>query len=253
MQFIDLSFEMESTVSEPQSPHIDYVSHKEGAELLGKSLGLVAADFPDQMGLSLERISLTSHSGTHLDAPLHYGPLCENKQAKNISEIPLEWCFQRGIALDCSENQDIPITKEEVIESLDKKQIQLKPLNIVLFYTGADKLWGTSEYFTSFRGVSPEATLWLIEQQIKIICVDSFGFDPPFHKMLQKYKLTGDSAYLWPAHVLGRKREYCQIEKLRNVDSLLNKDSFMLHCFPIKIKNAGAGWVRVVAMLNSTV
>ena len=49
----------------------------------------------------MEFLELTTHSGTHLDAPWHYHPTMDGgKRALTIDEIPLEWCIGKGVVLD---------------------------------------------------------------------------------------------------------------------------------------------------------
>ena len=64
------------------------------------------------------------------------------------------------------------------------------------------------------------------------------------------FQETGDRSVLWPAHFAGRRREYCQIERLSNLDALPAPFGFTLSCFPVKIVGAGAGWARAVAMVE---
>jgi kynurenine formamidase len=53
---------------------------------------------------------------------------------------------------------------------------------------------------------------------------------------------------LWPAHFVGRKREYCQIERLANLGALPAPTGFTVHALPVRITGAGAGWTRAVAL-----
>jgi kynurenine formamidase len=248
MQLIDLSITLEPVSSEPVPVAIDYVSHSEGADILGKPVGIDHSHFPDGMGLSLEYVRLTTHSGTHLDAPIHYGPFSEGKPARTIEDIPLEWCLSDGVVLDCTTQTTEPISSQEIQSELERIGYTLKPLDIVLLRTGADRLWGSPEYFTDFRGVSREATAWLVTQGIKVIGIDSFGFDPPFGRMLADYQREGRAELLWPAHLYGREREYCQIERLVHLDRLPQPSGFKVTCFPIKLRQCGAGWTRVIAI-----
>jgi len=43
--------------------------------------------------------------------------------------------------------------------------------------------------------------------------------------------------------------EYCQIEKLANLDQLPAPFGFYVSCLPVKIKDASAGWRRAVALV----
>lgn len=251
MRYIDLSLEIAPTDSEPVPVEIEYVDHAAGADMLGNTAGLSRVDFPDKMGLTLEFVRLTTHTGTHIDAPIHYGPYSGNEPAKKISDLPLEWFFSDAVVIDCSNKAlGILITVDEIVAELGRIQYSLKASDIVLIKTGADKLWGSKEYFTNFRGMSREATAFLVERGIKVIGIDTFGFDAPFHYMLESYKETANKNHLWPAHFYGREKEYCQIERLANLDKLPYSSGFKVCCFPIKLKDCGAGWCRAVAILE---
>ena len=73
--------------------------------------------------------------------------------------------------------------------------------------------------------------------------------DRPFASMAADYRRTGDGRFVWPAHFAGITREYCQIEKLANLDQLPRPHGFWVSCLPVKIKGASAGWCRAVALV----
>jgi cyclase len=50
--------------------------------------------------------------------------------------------------------------------------------------------------------------------------------------------------------VVGREVEYCHLENLANLDQLPGPVGFKVICFPVKIEGAGAGWARVVALVE---
>lgn len=246
-RLVDLTLPLESAVSEPEPIAIEWIDHRQGAALLMKE---APERFPDGLGLSLERVKMTSHSGTHVDAPIHYGPLSEGQTARCIDELPLEWFFGYGLVLHCEGDFDQTVSRAEIENALKHQRLKLQKGNLVLIYTGADRLWGREEYFTSFRGISREGVLWLLNQGIKVIGVDSFGFDAPFCRMIEKFRKTGNREELWPCHMLGRDREYCQIERMTNLACLPKSKKFLMCCFPIKLKGCGAGQTRAVAFLE---
>lgn len=251
MLLVDLSLTLEPTESEPVPVQVDYIDHAAGADILGRPAGIDRSAFPGGLGLSLEHVRLTSHSGTHIDAPAHYGPMSGGAPAQTIEEVPLSWFFQRGVVADCpGDVSDGPVRRDEMEDALARAGHELAPLDIVLVRTGADRHWGTPRYFTDFRGMTPEATRFLIERGVKVIGIDSFGFDPPFHRMLEAFRATGDPGVLWPAHLLGREMPYCQIERLAGIERIPVKSGFMVACFPVKVRGAGAGWSRVVAIVT---
>lgn len=59
------------------------------------------------------------------------------------------------------------------------------------------------------------------------------------------------SRVLWPAHLYGREQPYCQLEKLANLGALPGAVGFTVACFPIKLAGLGAGWTRVVAIVEA--
>lgn len=208
-------------------------------------------DLPDELAWAIERIVLTTHTGTHLDAPYHYHPTMDKGQtAWTIDEIPLDWCYGDGIVLDFSEKPDgYKLNVEDFKSALAKIDYVLKEKDIVLIRTGAAQNWGTPKYLVSGCGVGREATLWLLEQGIHIVGTDAWSWDIPLPYIAKEFDITGDSSIIWEGHFAGIEKKYCHIEKLTNLD-LLPATGFKLSCYPIKIKNASGGWIRAVAMIE---
>lgn len=244
-RFVDLSVATQHTPSEATPVVVELLDHVTGATVLGLS----PEDFPDGMAISNETVTLTTHTGTHMDAPLHYGPLSGGKPAKSIDQVPLEWCHGPGVRLDV---RHVPagegITVDHLTAALDAAGHTLAPGDIVLLWTGADALWGTREYLSTFPGLTGEGTAFLVERGVRVIGIDAWGLDRPMAAMIEEYRRTGDSAVLWPAHIYGRTREYLQLEKLAHLGDLPGATGFTVSCFPVSIAGAGAGWTRVVAM-----
>ena len=110
-RFVDLSIAIESGLpSDPawMIPKIDYVGHEQGAEQMKDFFpGVKTEQLPGGLGWALEFVHLTTHSGTHLDAPWHYHPTMDGgKPAMTIDEIPLEWCMGDGVVLDFRHKAD---------------------------------------------------------------------------------------------------------------------------------------------------
>ncbi len=115
--------------------------------------------------------------------------------------------------------------------------------------TGADKYIEDVHYTDMNPGISREATLWLVDQGVKVIGTDGYGYDKPFAVMGNEFK-AGDPGALWPGHFAGREREYCHIEKLCNLDQIPVAFGFKVAIFPIKIYKASAAWIRPVAIVE---
>ncbi len=63
------------------------------------------------------------------------------------------------------------------------------------------------------------------------------------------FQETGDASVLWEGHRAGADKAYCHIEKLTNLEAL-PLTGYTVCCFPVKIKEASAGWTRVVAIFE---
>jgi kynurenine formamidase len=268
MKIIDLSLPIDDSNPEAHPIRIERLAHKKGIEhlnwlmmrktfkglisyLLGKRI-IRPGDLPDEEFLSLEMVYCSVHTGTHVDAPYHFGTRCAGKQAKRIDELPLEWFFSDGVVLDLTQKQPAEaITVDELKAALTKIGYALKPRDIVLLRTGADKYFGTKDYMIKFPGVSAEAINWLLACGIKVIGIDALGFDRPYPAMFKDFLAKKDKAVLWPAHFCGRNEEYAHIERLANLDKLPKPFGFKVACFPVRIKDAGASFARVVAMLET--
>ena len=140
------------------------------------------------------------------------------------------------------------ITIEDLQAALAAIDYRLQPLDIVLLQTGADKRLGSPDYFAQ-PGLGRESTLWLVEQGVKVIGIDAYTLDRSFADMQADYQRTGDGRHIWPAHFAGITREYCQIEKLANLDQLPHPHGFHVSCLPVKIAKASAAWCRAIALV----
>ncbi len=229
---------------------ISYESHAEAAKAAAPYFGLEPGDFRDGKFAANEQITLSSHSGTHLDAPWHFGPTTAGKPAKTIDQIPLEWCYGDGVVLDFThKKKGESISIEDLERTLSKVHYRIKPYDIVLIRTDTDKYIDEAGYEYMHPGVSREATAWLIDQGVKVMGIDAWGWDRPFDTMVAEFK-AGRKDRLWESHYLGMEKEYLHLEKLANLREIPKPHGFKVAVFPIKIEKASAGWVRAVAILE---
>ncbi|MDD5119966.1 MAG: cyclase family protein [Candidatus Omnitrophica bacterium] len=266
MKIIDLSLPIDEKAFEVHKVRIERITHKEGVKkfnrmIMGKSfLGKLKYAFgrriikkgqlPDEEFLSLEIVHAPVHIGTHLDYSFHYGSKSENRASKCADEIPLEYCYQDGVKLDLRHKKpNEVITADDIVSALKEINYQLKPLDIVLINAGADKLFGSPKYFTDYPGIDVTAIDLFLDKGIKIFGVDTMGIDRPYRFMLKEFLESNDPKKFYPAHFYGRIREFIHIERLANLEKL-PASGFKVLCMPVRIKNTGAAWARVVAILE---
>ena len=254
-RIIDISVPLEAGIkSDPpiMEPEIIYQAHGETVDQLCDFFpGLTRDQLPDGEAWAIEWVKLSTHNGTHVDAPWHYHSTMDGgKRAITIDEVPLEWCFQPGIKFDFRQFEDGYVVSAADIEAeLGRIGHTLAPLDIVVVNTAAGNRYGQDDYLSRGCGMGREATLYLTERGVRICGTDGWSWDAPFVHTKTRWEETGDPDIIWEGHKAGRYIGYCQIEKLGNLDALPDT-GFQVSCFPVKIKGASAGWTRAVAIID---
>lgn len=254
-RLIDISVALENDiVADPprMRPEIRYRRHKEtAAEVASYFPGLSPDELPDGEGWAVEQVNISTHNGTHLDAPYHFhSTMDRGKRSITIDEVPLEWCFQPAVKLDFRALPDgYVVTPSDVEIELRRIGHRLQPLEIVVINTAAGAAYGSPDYVSRGCGMGYEATMYLLERGIRLTGTDGWSWDAPFVHTAAKYQATRNAALIWEGHKAGRHIGYCHLEKLHNLERL-PPDGFEIACFPVKIRAASAGWTRAVAILN---
>jgi kynurenine formamidase len=254
MKIIDLSIPLENDVpADPPSQKVSITYHRHGETaqaIVGFFPGLRADQLPEGQGWAVETATISTHNGTHVDAPWHYHPTMDGgARAITIDEVPLEWCYQPCVKLDFRHFEDGYLVQPADIDAeLARIGHRLQPLEIVVANTRAGSRYGQEDYIHSGCGFGRAATLHLVRQGIRVVGTDGWSWDAPFSHTARRFAETGDASLIWEGHKAGREAGYCQIEKLHNLE-VLPPDGFLLSCFPVKIRGASAGWTRAVAIL----
>jgi kynurenine formamidase len=252
-RIFDLSLPLLDGATEPNPPKIVHSSHEAGTARLAKIAGIEAEDFPGNMALATDMISLVTHNGTHVDAPYHYGKVSGGKPAQTIDQVPLSWCIGDGVVIDVRHKKPgEEITVADMQACLDAMGYSIKEGDIVLLQTGCDQYWGTdtATYMKMQSGLGLDGLKWLLDKGVKTIGIDAWTLDRPVYAMVEDFHKTGDKNRLWPVHFYGRVVPYLQIEKLCKLDTLPRPYGFTLSALPVKIDGATAGWCRAVAIFQ---
>jgi len=254
-RFVDISVPLEAGIaSDPpiMLPEIDYLDHKMTAGQIASFFpGLKESDLPGGDGWAVEMLRVSSHNGTHLDAPWHHHSTMNNgERAITIDEVPLEWCFNPGVKLDFRHLPDgYLVSADEVEAELKRIGHELQPLDIVVVNTAAGAKYGQPEYVDTGCGMGREATLYLLERGVRVTGTDAWSWDAPFSHTAKKWAETHDPAIIWEGHRASIDIGYCHMEKLAHLDSL-PATGFTISCFPMKLKGGSAGFTRAVAIFE---
>ena len=231
---------------------IKHKNHKYGSSILSR-LGLFtkksrpngwngwADDLIQHMGV---------HSVTHIDAPWHYGDVFEGAPAPAINELPLELFYGDGVVINVSYKRDMElITKADVEKCVKDNDLRIAPGTIVLIRTDNDRYIGTKEYYYNGTGMSGEATEWLIDQGVKVMGIDQWGWDRPLSKTVKLAQKYQKPELFWEGHRVGLKKFFCHIEQVVGL-SRLPKDGFKVMAMPLPLVGCSASPIRLVAILD---
>jgi kynurenine formamidase len=228
------------------NPHwIEYLTPEESAAS-GRAFGLGPEFWPGGVALAAETVSLTTHSGTHVDAPAHYGPAAAGR-ALTIDEVPLSWCFGPGVLLDVrGADRAAGITEADVEAELARIGHALEPGDVALVMTGTDLR--RPGYETAHAGLRRSATEYLVDRGVRLIGIDAWGIDRAADVMVEDAR--AGRSQVWESHLLGREKPYLQIERLAGLAELPRPTGFTVYAFPFKLEGGSAAWTRAVAIFE---
>ncbi len=213
MEPLDLTLEISSKLpSFPGSPHPQFISW---------------ADKKSD-GYNLELIFLSSHSGTHLDAPYHFV-----EKGLKIDKIPLNRLVTNTVLCRIKKGPDEPITKKDIV-SFETRNGKISANLAVVFETGWSQNLTRKDYFTKNPGLSVSAARYLQEKNVSLVGIDSPSID-----------MGKDSRF--PAHHVLLKNGVLILENLCNLDKIPHS-RFMMIVLPLKLKDATGSPVRAIAL-----
>ena len=181
-------------------------------------------------GYNLELLFLSTHTGTHMDAPYHF----LEKGAK-IHEISLKKLVSEAVLIKSKKNGGESITKTD-IQKFEKKHGKIASFSSVIFYTGWQRNLQKKYYFTKNPGLSVSAAKYLASKKISLVGIDSPSID-----------LGTDSKF--SVHQIFAKKGILIVENLANLEKI-KSSKFHLVVLPLKLKNATGSPVRAIAFVE---
>lgn len=244
-RIVDLSSDLTVDEKGPFQTRVEVIEALAGAQifcehvlprLVPDGVGKLRPEhFPSQAFLRHEMVSASVHSGSHIDAPGHYGP-SDDGQRGHINDAPLDAFVGPGVVLDVTGIQGWQVEPHHIKAAADRQHIGGYQDSIVLIHTEADK------------AISASAVEMLLDEGVQVLGTDADGFDGRFKPIVDRFLTTEDPTVLWPAHFLGRRRPYYHIERLRNLGQLPPTGSLII-ALPVLIEGTTAAWTRAVAFV----
>lgn len=180
---------------------------------------------PGQEPWRISQIAMSSHSGTHLDAPLH-----RIAGSMSIEQIPLSRLTGHGLVVNATglpENSPIPASV------LDTMAAPTWPGWFALVHTGWDRFWRDDRYFRH-PYLSSELAQRLVDSGCGLVAIDALSVDS-----------TADDGDASHAILLGR--DVLIAENLRGLQDLEVARRYGVACLPLPMTGSDGSPVRCIA------
>ena len=187
---------------------------------------LAAANTYEENGFKETRLTMFSHTGTHMDPPAHLFP-----GRTTLDRFPPEQFIGKALVIDCSELAEGQAITMDFIRRYGEKAEQA---DFLLFRLGWDRKWGTEAYFGDYPCIDEAVLEFILEGSYKGIGFDVIGLDPISDEGLTRHKR------------LFRDRDIVNIENLKDLDKC-GSELFWFSCFPLKLEDCDGSPIRAVA------
>ena len=181
-------------------------------------------------GYNLELLFLSSHTGTHLDAPYHF---LEN--GLKIHEISPKRLICEAVLITSRKKSNQAITKND-IQKFEKKHGKIPKNSTVVFYTGWQKMLRDDSYFVKNPGLTEAAAKYLVTKKTNLVGIDSPSID---FKGSQRFSV----------HQIFSKNNILIVENLTNLEKI-QSSKFHFVALPLKLKCATGSPVRAIAFVD---
>jgi kynurenine formamidase len=201
--------------------------------------------FPGDPGVTLDLVSshgkdvcqvtelrFGSHTGTHLDAPIHFF-----KDKKSLSELPLDTFVGEAVCLR-AKLYYAGGEAHPVIELADSDKCKIRPGDRVIISTGWEEKSGTDAFFRNYPIFSAELLVFLMNMKIRMI-----GSDIP---TVEAVESAGDPLAM---HRMILSRGIVPVEGLVNLSGLTGR-RFFFSAAPLLLENGDGSPVRAYAMVE---
>jgi kynurenine formamidase len=176
-------------------------------------------------GYSSEVMFLSTHTGTHIDAPSHFIP-----DSRTIDRIKVSRFVSRSILIKIPKKADQQITLNDIINC------KISPNDTVVFATGWEKRFKNDNYMINNPGLSLDAAEYLVSNRVNAVAIDGPSIDRGVDNNFDIHStlLSNDIPII---------ENLCSLEKLSSVKS------FTLIVNPLKLVGASGSPVRALALV----
>jgi len=167
---------------------------------------------------NVSRLSMSSHSGTHVDAPFHF-----IEDGIGVDELSLEILIGRARVVE--------VNKRGGITADDLQHAGLREDLRVLFKTPNSALWNSDTFYEDYTYLTDAGARYLVEQGVKIVGIDYLS--------VEQFKKPGA-----PAHRTLLSNGVIIIEGLNLAEA--EPGMYEMYCLPLLVTGGDGAPARVV-------
>jgi arylformamidase len=187
----------------------------------------------DYQGYDSEAMFMSTHTGTHVDAPSHFKP-----GLASIDMISTDRLVCNAILIRAKKRAN------QLIEQQDLGN-QIRQDDAVVIATGWEKRSGMKNYMSENPGLSEEAARYLARKRVNAVAIDCPSIDAGTDSRFTAHNI------LLPLNILVVEN-LCNLDKVvsnRSKNNKNNNNSFTLIISPLKLGGATGSPARVLALL----
>ena len=192
-------------------------------------LSILVHNTVGSIGYNITQISMSTHQGTHLDAPFHF-----YDDGKTLDQMTLDQFYGECHLVDLAPGGHLDAKTPLTIEMFEPHTAVFTEGAKIIYRTGWSRMFGQPEFFGEFPTLTLDAATWMAERKIGMI-----GMDTP----------TPSEDWLECHHILLKEGvEIVIVEGLTNLDQL--PERFTFAGFPLNIKGRDGSPIRAVAIVE---
>jgi len=214
---------------------LSVMSEAQAASL--KTKGVQVPDGPEMSNHMLSKLEITTHLGTHIDAPVHM-----LEDTWSIDEVPLESLVKPGRIIPLT---DIPPGGMVTADAILNTGVDFDDSVIPILHTGwTEKTWGTPEFWDNTVYMHRDAAELVAERNVSAVAIDFFPEFPFWRSDVERP--DGQPAGYNHKILLGNKTIIIQM--VTNVGAI-GADAFTLSAVPLRLQGLDGSPARVFASI----
>src|SRR3972149_2954108 len=169
-------------------------------------------------GANVTRVGMSSHSGSHIDAPSHL-----HADRTSVDRLPLDLFVGPALV--------VAVDADQIDRAVLEPLLGDRPIERLLFKTRNSALWSSPAFVPAFVGLTADAAELLVEIGVKLVGIDYLSIEAAH----------GAGA---PVHHALLEHDIVIVESLDL--SLVGPGEYELICLPLKLEGLDGAPARVI-------